>query len=90
MILATTTFDDFDRFMKIFSTKGADKRRQYGCKGAQIYRDPIADDRVWVLVDWDGQGWQRFVSDPEIPAIMQAAGHRGRPQVDALGGHLEA
>jgi hypothetical protein len=25
-------------------------------------------------------GWQSFVSDPEVPAIMQEAGHQGKPQ----------
>ncbi len=43
-----------------------------------------------MLVDWDAQGWQRFVSDPAIPAIMQEAGHKARPRVAALGGHLDA
>ena len=67
--------------MKIFSTKGAEKRRQHGSKGATVFRDPNEDDRVWVLFDWDAEGWQSFVSDPEVPPIMQEAGHKGRPQV---------
>ena len=81
MILATTTVEDFDRFESIFSTKGADKRREHGSKGAHVFRDPNEDDRVWVLFDWDAEGWQSFVSDPEVPPIMQEAGHKGRPQV---------
>ena len=80
MILATTTVEDFDRFVKIFSTKGAEKRKQHGSKGATVFRDPNEDDRVWVLFDWDAEGWQSFVSDPEVPPIMQEAGHKGRPQ----------
>jgi hypothetical protein len=36
MILATTTVEDFDRFLNIFSTKGADKRREHGSRGAQV------------------------------------------------------
>ena len=28
MILATTTVEDFDRFMKVFSNEGAEKRKQ--------------------------------------------------------------
>ena len=90
MILKTTTFEDYDRFMKIFSTKGAEKRRQHGSKGAHVFRDPNEDDRVWVLFDWDEEGWQSFVSDPEVPPIMQEAGHKGRPQGAELGGHLDA
>ena len=61
MLLATTTVEDFDRFLNIFSTKGAEKRREHGSKGAQVFRDPNQDDRVWVLFDWDSEGWQSFV-----------------------------
>ncbi len=81
MLLATTTVEDFDRFVKVFSTKGADKRKQHGSKGAIVFRDPNQDDRVWVIFDWDAEGWQSFASDPEVPPIMQEAGHKGRPQV---------
>ena len=40
MFLATTQVEDFDRFLKIFSTKGAEKRKQHGSKGSTVYRDP--------------------------------------------------
>ena len=55
-----------------------------------VFRDPNEDDRVWVLFDWDAEGWQSFVSDPEVPPIMQEAGHKGRPQVAELGGSYDA
>jgi hypothetical protein len=90
MILATTKVEEFDRFMEIFSTKGAEKRRQHGSKGAKVFRDPNEGDRVWVLFDWDEEGWQGFVSDPEVPPIMQEAGHKGRPQAAAPGGSCDA
>ena len=53
MVLATTTVEDYDRFVKIFSTKGAEKRKQHGSKGATVFRDPNEADRVWVIFDWD-------------------------------------
>ena len=77
MLLATTQVEDFDRFLEVFSTKGAEKRKQHGSKGALVFRDPSEDDRVWVIFDWDEQGWQSFVSDPEVPPIMKEAGHKG-------------
>jgi hypothetical protein len=58
MILATTKVEDFDRFLNIFSTRGAEKRRQPGSKGTTVFRDPVENDWVWVLFDWDGEGWQ--------------------------------
>jgi hypothetical protein len=90
MLLATTTVEDFDRFTSVFSTKGAEKRKLHGSKGALVFRDPNQADRVWVIFDWDLDGWQSFVSDPDVPPIMQQAGHKGRPQVSVLSGRYEA
>ncbi len=90
MILATTKVEDFDRFVRIFSTKGAEKRKQHGSKGAHVFRDPDEAERVWVVFDWDDEGWQSFVSDPEVPPIMQEAGHQGRPQALEFAGQYDA
>ena len=90
MLLATTQVEDFDRFMEVFSNAGADKRKQHGSKGALVFRDPAEDDRVWVIFDWDQQGWQSFVGDPEVPPIMKEAGHKGRPQAAQLAGEFSA
>jgi hypothetical protein len=90
MVLATTTVEDYDRWLRVFSTKGAEKRRQHGSKGATVFRDPNEDDRVWVVFDWDAEGWQNFVSDPEVPAIFQEAGSKTKPQAVELGGQYDA
>jgi hypothetical protein len=42
-----------------------------------------------VLFDWDADGWQNFISDPEVPGILQQAGHATRPQIAELGGQLD-
>lgn len=90
MLLTTTKVEDFDRFLTVFSTKGADKRRHHGSKGATVYRDPNETDRVWVLFDWDVEGFQSFLTDPDVPAIIQEAGHKGKPQAAELGGTYDA
>jgi hypothetical protein len=90
MILATAKVEDFDRFIRVFSTRGAAKRRQHGSKGSSVFRDPTEDDRVWALFDWDESGWQSFVSDPETPAIFQEAGLTGKPQAATLAGRYDA
>jgi hypothetical protein len=90
LILATSKVEDFDRFLKIFSTKGAEKRKQHGSRGSTVFRDPNEDDRVWVLFDWDEEGWQNFVSDPDVPAIFQEGGVKGRPQAVEVGGRYDA
>jgi hypothetical protein len=88
MMLATTRVQDFDRWMKIFSTTSADKRMQHGSKGSIVFRDPSEADRVWVLFDWTEQGWTDFVSDPDVPAMLKDAGHKEKPQIAALAGKL--
>ena len=90
MLLATTQVEDFDRFMAVFSGAGADKRKQHGSKGATVFRDPSEEDRVWVIFDWDAQGWQSFVTDPEVPGIMKEAGHKGKPQAAQFAGQCDA
>jgi hypothetical protein len=80
MILATTTVEDVDRFLEVFSTEGADKRALHGSKGSTVFRDPTEENRVWVLFEWDAQGWAAFVSDPEVPPILKAAGHLDKPK----------
>ncbi|SPH17465.1 hypothetical protein DEA8626_00988 [Defluviimonas aquaemixtae] len=90
MLLATTRVEDVDRFIEVFSTKGAEKRKLHGSKGSTVFRDPSEDDRLWAIFDWDAEGWKRFVSDPEVPPILQAAGHKGKPQAAMLIGEFEA
>jgi hypothetical protein len=90
MMLATTKVEDLDRFLKIFSTKGAEKRKQHGSKGSIVFRDPNENDRVWVIFDWDAEGWKSFVTDPEVPRILKEAGHVGKPQAATLGGQYSA
>ncbi|HEX5820796.1 MAG TPA: hypothetical protein VFY30_03425 [Solirubrobacterales bacterium] len=90
LILLTTQADDFDHWLEVFSTKGAEKRKQHGSKGSTVFRDPNEDDRIWVIFDWDQDGFQSFVSDPEVPPIMQEAGHKGPPQAAQLSGQYEA
>jgi hypothetical protein len=90
LILLTTDVEDFDHFLEIFSTKGAEKRKEHGSKGALIFRDPAEDDRVWVVFDWDEQGWQSFVSDPTVPPIMKEAGHKSRPVAAQFAGKCDA
>jgi hypothetical protein len=65
-------------------------RKLHGSKGSTVYSDPNEEGRVWAIFNWDLEGWQRFASDPEVPAIMQEAGHQGRPQVPELVGRYNA
>jgi hypothetical protein len=90
VVLATTQFEELDRFLEVFGTAGADKRREHGCKGVLVFRDPGEDDRLWAVFDWDEEGWTNFVTDPAVPPIMKDAGHKGRPQAAVLVGRYDA
>ena len=76
MVLATAKIEDFDRFWNTFSTKGAEKRKQHGCKGAHVFRDPNESDRVWAIFDWDEAGWQSFTLDPRSRRSFRKPGLR--------------
>ena len=89
-MLSTSRVEDFDRWLKVFSTTSAEKRKQHGSKGSTVFRDPNEDDRVWVLFDWDEEGFQNFVSDPEAQVIFQEAGLKDKPQAAVLGGEYDA
>ena len=39
----------------------------HGSKGAIVFRDPFESDRVGGITDWDEQGWQSLVTDPDVP-----------------------
>jgi hypothetical protein len=80
LVLSTAKIEDFDRWWNAFSTKGAEKRRQHGSKGSQVFRDPDDDRRVLVVFDWDEEGFRNFVSDPEMAAIFEEGGIQGKPQ----------
>ena len=84
MILSTVKIEDFDRFWNTFSTKGAEKRKQHGSKGAHVFRDPHDEGRLWVVFDWDEEGYNGLMSDPEVPAIFQEAGLGGKPEMAEL------
>jgi len=90
MLLATTTVEDFDKWVKAFEGKSLPKRKQHGSTGATVFRDPMDKARVWVMFEWDEKGWQAFVSDPEVPPIMKEAGHTSKAVSATFAGRFSA
>ena len=79
MIVTIAKVADYDQFLKTFSTKGAEKRKQHGSTGSYVFRDPDDPSRVWVFFDWQTADYERFLSDPDIPAIARELALRGPP-----------
>ena len=91
MLLATTTVEDFDQFEKIFSTKGADKRRQHGSKGATVFRDPERGRPRLGDLRLGRRGLAELRDRPRGPAgSCRRPGTRAGPQVAELGGRYDA
>jgi len=79
MIVTIAEVTDFDQFLRTFSTTGVEKRREHGCRGSHVFRDPDDPHRVWVFFDWDIEDYERFLADPGIPAIAQELALREPP-----------
>ena len=77
MLLATTQVEDFDRFLEIFSTKGAEKRKQHGSKGALVFRDPSESDRVWVSSTGTSRAGRASSPTPRFRRSCRRPGTRG-------------
>jgi hypothetical protein len=90
MLLATTTVEDLDRFMDVFPPRVQRSASSTGARAPVVFRDPAADDRVWAIFDWDEQGWQSFVADPQVPPNMKNAGHKSRPVAAQFVGRCDA
>jgi hypothetical protein len=71
MIITISRVTDFDQFLQTFSSEGVEKRREHGCKGAYVIRDPDDACRVWAFFDWAQEDYEGFLADPEIPAIAR-------------------
>jgi hypothetical protein len=53
----------------------SDKRAEHGSKGATVFRDPAEENRMWVLFEWNEEGWANFVSDPGVARSVLIIGH---------------
>jgi heme-degrading monooxygenase HmoA len=78
--LAKVQVTDLDRFKETFTTRGAEKRREHGSRGARVFRNAANPNEVVVLFEWDQSGVEGFMSDPEIPEVFQAGGLQGPPE----------
>ncbi len=90
MIVTVARVTDVNRFLELFRTVGADKRREHGCRSARAYIDPDDAQRVWSFFEWDAQDYDGFLADPEIPAIARELGLEAPPQHAVAAAELDA
>lgn len=80
MIVTISRAIDQGRFLKVFTTVGARKRREHGCRGAWVYVDPDDAHRMWSVFDWEQADYEGFLADREVPAIARKLMLQGPPQ----------
>ena len=80
MILAKLRVNDFEQFWSVFSDRGAKQRASFGSKGSQVLRSGADRDELWILFDWDEDGYRRFVADANSRQLMSEAGLQGPPE----------
>jgi len=90
MIVTVAHVIDFEQFLRTFSSKGATKRREHGCKGAYVFRDPDDAHRVWIFFDWAQEDYEGFLADPEIPEVARKLSLREPPVKVRPAAHYDA
>ncbi|GAB2685907.1 putative quinol monooxygenase [Nocardia thraciensis] len=90
MIVTIARVTDLDRFLEVFETIGTQKRKEHGCRSARVYPDPDDSHRVWCVFDWDAKDYDKFLADPEIPAIAEQLGLQAPPVHATLATELDA
>ena len=78
--IARVRIEDFDRFIETFSTRGKAKRAEHGCRGVTVFRSTEDPKALVNVFDWDREGVEAFMADPETKEIMEAAGLEGPPE----------
>lgn len=50
-----------------------------GARANAVFRDPSDDERIWVVFDWDEEGYNSLLEDPEFQVLFDEAGLKSRP-----------
>jgi hypothetical protein len=81
VVLGRVTIGEFEQFWSVFTTAGAEKRREHGSRGARVFRSADDPNEVWLLFDWDRAEFEGFLADPEVLPTMRSGGAQGPPEV---------
>lgn len=78
--IARVRIEDWDRFIETFGGRGRDKRAEHGCRGVTVHRSLDDPNQLVNVFDWDRDGIEAFMADPEVEGIMESAGLQGPPE----------
>ena len=84
-ILAKVSIKELPTFMGVFSTRGAQMRRQHGSRKSTVFTVPGESNQVMVLFEWESKkAFDGFLNDPAVRQTMQSSGTVGRPEFTIL------
>lgn len=79
--LAEVSIEDLQKFISVFATRGAEMRSKHGSRKAEVLHCVEDASRVYVLIDWGSkEDFDRFRSDPDVPATMKSGGMTAPPR----------
>ena len=84
-VLGKVSIEDLDKFVGVFSTRGAEVRGQHGNQGTQLFRVAEEDGKVVVLFEWESrEAFEGFSNDPQVRETMRSSGTLGPPEFTFL------
>lgn len=79
--LAEVELGDLATFISVFATAGAAMRGKHGSRHAEVWTSREDPAQAYVLIDWESeQHYDRFRSDPDVPATMKSGGIKSPPR----------
>jgi len=80
-VLATVQIEDLQKFISVFSTKGAEARREHGSIESRVFTVTGDSGQVRVLFAWESrEAFDGFLADTAVRTTMQSSGTIGRPE----------
>lgn len=78
--IARVRIGEYEQFIETFAGRGKAKRAEHGCRGVTVHRNVDDPHELVNVFDWDREGVEAFMADPEVKEIMAAAGLEGPPE----------
>lgn len=84
-ILGEVAIEDLEKFVGVFSTRGAQMRGKHGNRGTQLFRVAEEEGKVVVLFEWESrEAFEGFSNDPQVRETMSSSGTVGPPKFTLL------
>lgn len=73
-VIIKRNLKDYDAWKKMVSEMDG-LRKQYGSKGATVYRNAKDPNEVYLVFEWeDGKSFQKYLDLPEVKKAIEGSG----------------